>query len=54
MLANTGADFVTVKRASRWQSSSVAESYIGNSMANKIIVSNYILSVEEKDDENLN
>lgn len=43
MLANSGADLVTVKRLGGWKSSSVAETYIEESVGSKIAVSKRIL-----------
>lgn len=47
MLANSGADLITVKRLGGWKSSSVAESYIEESIGRKIDISNRILSGSE-------
>lgn len=44
MVADSGADLVTVKRLGGWQSSSVAETYIEESVTNKIAVSKCILN----------
>lgn len=43
MLANAGVDLVTLKRLGGWKSSSVAETYIEESVSNKIAVSKQIL-----------
>lgn len=43
MFANSGADLVKVKRLGGWKSSSIAESYIEESISNKIAVSKSIL-----------
>ncbi|KAK9696285.1 hypothetical protein QE152_g32010 [Popillia japonica] len=43
MLANFGADLVTVKRLGCWKSSSVAETYIEESVGSKIAASKRIL-----------
>lgn len=43
LLVNTGANLTTLKRHGGWQSSSVAESYIDESVTNKLEVSRKIL-----------
>ena len=47
VLTNSGADLVRVKRLGGWKSSSVAESYIEQSVCNKIAVSKCILGGPE-------
>lgn len=47
MLSNSGADVVTVKRLGGWKSSSVAETYIEESIGSKIAVSKRILGGPE-------
>lgn len=44
MIANSGADLITVKRVGGWKSTSVAETYIEESVATKIAASKYILN----------
>lgn len=48
MLADSGADLLTVKRHGGWKSSSVAEGYIDNSKENKKNVAKKILGVGEE------
>lgn len=43
ILVNAGADLLTLKRHGGWKSSNVAESYIDNSMANKMKISRSIV-----------
>lgn len=49
LLVDNGGDILTLKRHGGWQSTSVAESYIDESLQNKIEISNKLLpSVETK------
>lgn len=43
ILVNAGADLLTLKRHGGWKSSNVAESYIDNSIANKMKISKSIV-----------
>lgn len=47
MLANSGADLVTVKQLGGWKSSSVAETCIEESLGSKVAVSKRILGGQE-------
>lgn len=49
LLANSGADVLQLKRAGGWKSSTVAESYVAESVANKIEVANKIFHVNERE-----
>jgi hypothetical protein len=42
LLANAGADVLTLKRHGSWKSSTVAENYVAESMCNKIKISKMI------------
>lgn len=42
LLANQGADLTTIKRHGGWKSSSIAESYIEESISNKLSIANKI------------
>jgi integrase len=46
LLANAGGDITSVKRHGGWKSTTVAEAYIEDSLANKIEISNKILNTQ--------
>lgn len=47
LLADSGADFASLKRHGGWRSSTVAEGYIEESIEKKIVISNSILSARK-------
>jgi hypothetical protein len=47
MLADTGADLLTIKRHGGWKSNTVAEGYIETSLENKKKVANKILGGQQ-------
>lgn len=48
LLANSGSDMLTLKRHGGWRSTAVAEGYIGESLSNKINISQRILTNQEQ------
>lgn len=54
LLVDSGGDITTLKRHGGWKSTTVAEGYIDESIANKIQVSNQILNSIEKNTLNIN
>lgn len=48
LLADSGADITVLKRHGNWKSSSVAESYIENSIENKIRISSKIVGEKQQ------
>ena len=48
ILVNAGGDILTLKRHGGWQSSTVAEGYVGDSIKNKMDVANKIVDSIEK------
>lgn len=46
LLADSGADILTLKRHGGWKSSTVAEGYVEDSITNKIKISKCILTGE--------
>lgn len=51
LLANTGADVLQLKRLGGWKSSTVAESYVDNSVVGQVKIANILTSNTNIDDE---
>lgn len=54
LLVDSGGDIITLKRHGGWKSTAVAESYVDDSMTNKILVSNSILHTIENNKSEIN